>query len=57
MGCGVAVAMAVPEHRPAGAQGVTAAAQALFGDVTAIAIGALYEGPGTATGYTAVRWG
>jgi len=49
--------MAVPEHRPAGAQGVTGAAQALFGDVTAIAIGALYEGPGTATGYTAVRWG
>lgn len=54
---GVAIAMAVPEERQAGAQGVMGAAQALFAGVTAIVIGALYEGPGRATAYTAAAVG
>ena len=49
---GVAVAMAVPEERQAGAQGLIGAAQALAGGLTAGAIGAIYEGSGRTTSYT-----
>ena len=49
---GVAVAMAVPEERQAGAQGLIGAAQALAAGLTAGAIGAIYEGSGRATSYT-----
>ena len=54
---GVAVAMAVPAERQAGAQGVMGAAQALVAGVTAIAIGALYEGFGRAVAYAAAAIG
>jgi len=50
---GVAVAMSVPEERQAGAQGLMGAAQALVAGIAAIAVGALYEGSGRATAYTA----
>ena len=49
---GVAVAMAVPEERQAGAQGLIGAAQALAAGLTAGAIGAIYEGSGRTTSYT-----
>jgi MFS family permease len=50
---GVAVAMAVPKERQAGAQGVMGAAQALVAGIAAIAVGALYEGSGRAVAYAA----
>ena len=50
---GVAVALAVPEERQAGAQGVMGAAQALVAGITAIGIGALYEAAGRAAAYAA----
>lgn len=49
---GVAVAMAVPEERQAGAQGLIGAAQALAGGLTAIAIGSIYESDGRTTAYS-----
>ncbi|MEM8705399.1 MAG: MFS transporter [Actinomycetota bacterium] len=49
---GVAVAMAVPEERQAGAQGLIGAAQALAGGLTAGAIGTIYESSGRTTAYT-----
>ncbi|MEO0495180.1 MAG: MFS transporter [Actinomycetota bacterium] len=49
---GVAVAMAVPEERQAGAQGLIGAAQALAGGLTAGAIGTIYEMSGRETAYT-----
>lgn len=49
---GVAVAMAVPEERQAGAQGLIGAAQALTGGITAGVIGGIYEGSGRAAAYT-----
>ncbi len=54
---GVAVAMAVPEERQAGAQGVMGAAQALVAGITAIIIGSLYEGSGRAVAYAAAAAG
>jgi MFS family permease len=54
---GVAVAMAVPENRQAGAQGVMGAAQALAAGITAIVVGALYEGFGRGAAYTAAAVG
>jgi MFS transporter, DHA1 family, tetracycline resistance protein len=48
---GVAISMAVPEDRQAGAQGVMGAAQSLTAGVTAMIIGALYQGPGRAVAY------
>ena len=48
----VAIAMAVPENRQAGAQGVMGAAQALAAGITAIVVGGLYEEYGRATAYT-----
>ncbi len=48
---GVAVSMAVPDHRQAGAQGLMGAAQALAGGVTAIIIGGVYDQFGRATAY------
>lgn len=50
---GVAVAMAVPKERQAGAQGVMGAAQALVAGIAAIVVGALYEGSGRAVAYAA----
>jgi len=50
---GVAVAMAVPNERQAGAQGVMGAAQALVAGIAAIAVGALYEESGRAVAYAA----
>lgn len=54
---GVAVSMAVPEDRQAGAQGVMGAAQALAGGITAIVVGGLYDEFGRATAYTAAGIG
>ncbi|MGI9622010.1 MAG: MFS transporter, partial [Acidimicrobiales bacterium] len=54
---GVAVAMAVPEERQAGAQGVMGAAQALVAGVTAIVVGAVYETSGRASAYTIAALG
>lgn len=54
---GVAVAMAVPERRQAGAQGIIGAAQALTAGITAIVIGGIYDGPGRAAAYSAVAIG
>ena len=54
---GIAVALAVPEERQAGAQGVMGAAQALSGGITAIVIGAIYDGAGRATAYGATAIG
>lgn len=48
---GIAISMAVPPARQAGAQGVMGAAQSLIAAVTAGVIGALYEGPGRAVAY------
>jgi len=48
---GVAIALAVPEQRQAGAQGVMGAAQALVAGITAIVIGATYEEFGRAAAY------
>ena len=50
---GVAVAMVVPEHRQAGAQGMIGAGQALTAGITAIGIGWLYDDYGRAVAYTA----
>ena len=50
---GVAIAMAVPQERQAGAQGVMGAAQALLAGITAIVIGGLYDSGGRAVAYTA----
>jgi MFS family permease len=49
---GVAIAMAVPDERQAGAQGLLGASQALGAGITAIVIGAVYEGSGRAAAYT-----
>ena len=54
---GVAVAMAVPEERQAGAQGVIGAAQALTAGITAIIIGGVYEVEGRAAAYTTAAVG
>lgn len=48
---GVAIAMAVPEERQAGAQGVMGAAQALTAGITAIVVGGLYDNSGRAVAY------
>lgn len=48
---GVAISLAVPEERQAGAQGLMGAAQSLFAGVTAPVIAGLYEGPGRAVAY------
>lgn len=48
---GVAIAMAVPAERQAGAQGLLGAGQALGAGITAIVIGAIYEGSGRAAAY------
>ena len=48
---GIAVSLAVPEERQAGAQGLIGAAQALTAGITAVVIGALYEGSGRAVAY------
>ena len=49
---GVAVAMAVPQERQAGAQGLIGGAQALTGGLTAGVIGGIYENSGRAVAYT-----
>ena len=49
---GVAVAMAVPEERQAGAQGLIGAGQALAGGISAVVVGSIYESSGRATAYT-----
>lgn len=54
---GVAVAMAVPANRQAGAQGVMGAAQALAAGITAIVVGALYEHSGREVAYGAAAVG
>ncbi|NND02578.1 MAG: MFS transporter [Acidimicrobiia bacterium] len=54
---GVAIAIAVSEERQAGAQGMMGAAQSLFAGFTAIAVGALYDGSGRATAYSAAAIG
>jgi MFS transporter, DHA1 family, tetracycline resistance protein len=54
---GVAISMAVPEERQAGAQGMIGAAQSLTAGITAVIIGALYEGPGRAVAYAAAAGG
>ena len=54
---GVAVAMAVPEERQAGAQGVIGAAQALSAGITAIIIGSIYEGSGRGLAFAAASLG
>lgn len=48
---GVAVAIAVPEERQAGAHGVLGAAQSLMAGITAIAIGSVYDQAGRAAAY------
>ncbi len=48
---GVAIAMAVPEERQAGAQGLMGAAQALTAGITAIVVGGLYDTSGRAVAY------
>jgi MFS family permease len=54
---GVAVAMAVPEERQAGAQGILGAAQALTAGITAIVVGGIYDGSGRTAAYTAIAAG
>jgi len=54
---GVAVAMAVPEERQSGAQGLIGAAQALSGGVAAVVIGTVYESSGRAAAYTTAAVG
>ncbi|MEM7340246.1 MAG: MFS transporter [Actinomycetota bacterium] len=49
---GVAMAMAVPEERQAGAQGLIGAGQALAAGLTAVVVGAVYETSGRATAYS-----
>lgn len=48
---GVAISMAVPEARQAGAQGLMGAAQSLTAGIAAPVIAGLYEGPGRAVAY------
>lgn len=48
---GVAVAMAVPEERQSGAQGLIGAAQALAGGIAAVVIASIYEEQGRAAAY------
>ncbi|MEM7141947.1 MAG: MFS transporter [Actinomycetota bacterium] len=50
---GVAISMAVTEDRQAGAQGLMGAAQSVVAGITAVVVGALYEGPGRAVAYGA----
>ena len=54
---GVAISMAVPEERQAGAQGLMGAAQSLVAGITAVVVGALYEGPGRAVAYATAAVG
>ena len=54
---GVAISMAVPEERQAGAQGLMGAAQALTAGIAAPVIAGLYEGPGRAVAYGAAAGG
>ncbi len=54
---GVAIALAVPEERQAGAQGLIGAAQALTAGVTAIVVGSLYGGQGRFAAYAATAFG
>jgi len=49
---GVAVAMAVPEERQSGAQGLIGATQALAGGITAVVIATIYQEHGRAAAYT-----
>ena len=49
---GAAVAMAVPEERQSGAQGLIGATQALAGGITAVVIATIYEEQGRAAAYT-----
>ena len=48
---GVAISLSVPEERQAGAQGLMGAAQSVTAGITAVVVGALYEGPGRAVAY------
>ena len=48
---GVAVSMTVSEDRQAGAHGVLGAGQSLTAGITAIIIGAVYEGSGRSLAY------
>lgn len=48
---GVAISMAVPESRQAGAQGLMGASQSLVAGIAAPVIAAVYEGPGRAAAY------
>ena len=48
---GVAISMAVPESRQAGAQGLMGASQSLVAGIAAPVIAVLYEGPGRAVAY------
>jgi len=52
----VAVALATPDHRQAGGQGVLGGAQTLAAGITAVVVGAIYEnsGRGWAYGVTAI---
>ncbi|MEZ5246261.1 MAG: MFS transporter [Acidimicrobiales bacterium] len=54
---GVAISMAVPEARQAGAQGLMGAAQSLTAGIAAPVIAGLYEGPGRAVAYGAAAVG
>ena len=54
---GVAISMAVPEERQAGAQGLMGAAQSLTAGIAAPVIASLYEGPGRAMAYGAAAAG
>ena len=54
---GVAIGLAVPEERQAGAQGLIGAAQALTAGATAIVVGALYGGFGRFVAYAATATG
>ena len=54
---GVAISMAVPEERQAGAQGLMGAAQSLTAGIAAPVIASLYEGPGRAVAYGAAAVG
>lgn len=54
---GVAIGLAVPEERQAGAQGLIGAAQALTAGATAIIVGALYGGFGRFVAYAATATG
>lgn len=54
---GVAISLAVPEQRQAGAQGLMGAAQSLTAGIAAPVIAGLYEGPGRAVAYGAAAVG